>query len=94
MRWWGGLVALGVGAGVGAALGAATGVDMEGNRNPKFGAAVGASAGLVLVGVASVGALFSPDTRAAGLTAAIPVGALVVAGALACGGCDKGALSS
>ncbi|MDE2022187.1 MAG: hypothetical protein KGI71_04755 [Patescibacteria group bacterium] len=78
MRWYWGLLALIGGAGAGAAIGAA--VHQE---DRKMGAAGGAAAGLLLVGVAGVGATVSSETRAAGLTATLPVAALVVAGVVA-----------
>ena len=78
MRWYVGLLALAGGAAAGAAIGALVKPDgPTGKPDARWGAVAGASVGLLLTGVAGVGAVFSPDTRAAGLTAALPVGALV-----------------
>jgi len=78
MKWYHGLLALGAGAAVGATIGALTKPeDLTGRPSARWGAAAGGSVGLLLVGIAGVGAAFSPDTRSAGLTAALPVGALV-----------------
>ena len=78
MRWYHGLLALGAGAAVGATIGALAKTDgPTGQPDARWGAVAGASAGLLLVGVAGVGALFADSTRSAGLTAALPVGALV-----------------
>lgn len=84
MKWYWGAAALVAGAGIGAGIGAlARPEDFTGNPSRQFGAAVGASTGLLLVGIAGVGALLAPETRAAGLTASLPVAALVVAGSVA-----------
>lgn len=80
MRWWGGLIALVGGAAVGAGIGALAS-SPEGDR--RLNVAGGAAAGLLFVGIAGVGATVSPDTRAAGLTAALPVAGLIVAGVIA-----------
>jgi len=78
VRWYYGLLALGAGAAVGAGIGALVKPDgPTGKPDARWGAVAGASVGLLLTGVAGVGAAFSSDTRAAGLTAALPVGALV-----------------
>ena len=79
MRWYWGLAWLAGGAAAGAGLGAAfapAGVDR------RYASVVGAIGGLTLTGVASLGALVSPDTRSAGLTAVLPVAALVVVGSV------------
>lgn len=79
MKWYWGIAWLAGGSAIGAAVGAAfapQGVER------RYAAAVGAIGGLTLTGVASIGALVSPDTRAAGLTAVLPVAALVVAGSV------------
>ena len=87
MKWWAGLVALGAGAGAGAAIGALTAVPCQGQGDaamfcgPKWGALGGAAVGLLVTGVAGLGAALDKDYRAPGLTAAGEVGALVLASA-------------
>ncbi|MHB8563253.1 MAG: hypothetical protein ACYDDA_04760 [Acidiferrobacteraceae bacterium] len=79
MKWWYGLLALAGGASIGALAGAAF---TPGGGDRKHAAAMGAAGGLTLTGIAALGATISPDTRAAGLTAVLPVAGLVVLGAV------------
>jgi hypothetical protein len=78
VKWYWGLAWLAGGASVGALAGAAFTSDSD----RRYAAAVGAASGLTLTGIAALGATISPDTRAAGLTAVLPVAGLVVLGAV------------
>ena len=82
MRWYWGLVAVGAAAGIGAALGAATGSNFSGQRDPKFGATYGALTGVLLVGIAGLGATIAKNTRSAGIAAAVPAAGLLTAAAV------------
>ena len=83
MRWWVGLLALGAGAAVGAGIGALVKPDgPTGQPDARWGAVSGGIVGVLLVGVAGVGATISENTRAAGLTAALPVAGIVAATAI------------
>lgn len=79
MRWYWGLVALVGGTATGGLLGAAFAPE---GSDRRYSAAMGAAGGLTLTGIAAVGALISPDTRAAGFTAVMPVAALITLGAV------------
>jgi hypothetical protein len=79
VKWYWGLAWLAGGASVGALAGAAF---TPGGGDRKHAAAMGAAGGVTLVGIAALGATISPDTRAAGLTAVLPVAGLVVLGAV------------
>ena len=83
MRWYWGLAALVGGVAAGASIGALMKPDgPSGQPDARWGAAAGGAAGLLLVGVAGLGAAVSESTRAAGLTAAIPVAGLLAATAI------------
>lgn len=83
MRWYWGLAALAGGAALGAGIGALIKPeDLTGTPSAKWGAFGGGAVGVLLVGIAGVGATVSPDTRAAGLTAALPVAGVIAAGAI------------
>jgi hypothetical protein len=78
MKWWGGLVALAGGATAGGLLGAAF---APAGTDRSYAVGMGIASGLTLTGIASLGAIVAPETRAAGLTAAGVVTGLVVLGA-------------
>jgi hypothetical protein len=79
VKWYWGIVALMGGTAAGAGLGAAFAPE---GTDRRYAAAMGAAGGLTLTGVAALGAIVSPQTRAAGLTAALPVVALITLGAV------------
>lgn len=82
MKWYAGLGALAAGAAVGAGIGAITKPnDLTGKPSASWGAGIGATTGILLVGIAGLGAALSPKYRAPGLTAAGVTTGLVLAGA-------------
>lgn len=81
MKWYWGLAALAGGAATGAAFGALTKPnDLTGKPSASWGAGVGAGTGILIVGIAGLGAALNKQYRAPGLVAAGTTAGLVLAG--------------